>query len=450
MAHRETSYFIGDKMAVDKLQELQEQRNKLAAEIKTLGDSQDSWGAEERERWDVVNAEYDSIIESQAATQQQLDVSARLDAISEERQKSEWQAKRNDEPQPVNDDTKSKALVAWCRFQSGQDVTDDLYAAAKRCGVDPRKAFFEIDYRQAGKYNANGFGGEFRAQSTTDAAGGYTIPEGFSNELERALLAFGGPRRVSRVLRTASGNDIPWPTVNDTSNKGAILAENTQVSEQDVVYGSVTLNAYKYSSKLIRVSAELMQDSAFNLGAEIGSMIGERLGRITAEHFTTGTGSSQPEGIVTGSTLGVTAASAVAITMDELIDLLASVDPAYQDSSSAGFMMHNSVKSAVRKLKDSNNQYLWQPGLTSDAPDMLLGKPVVVNQEMASSIATGEKTVLFGDFSKFLIRDAGGVKLARMDERYRDYDQTGFVAFSRHDSVLLDAGTNPIKHLIQA
>jgi len=85
-------------MAVDKLQELQEQRNDLAAEIKTLGDSQDSWGAEERERWDVVNAEYDSILESQAATQQQLDVSARLDAISEERQKSEWQAKRNDEP----------------------------------------------------------------------------------------------------------------------------------------------------------------------------------------------------------------------------------------------------------------------------------------------------------------------------------------------------------------
>lgn len=437
-------------MAVDKVQELQEQRNGLAAEIKELGNTQESWTDEQRARWEDVNAEYDSVLERQQAEKEKLDVSARLETISEERERSEWQAKRNNEPTPVNDDTRSKALLAWCQHQSGMQVSNELNEAATRCGVDPRRSFFEINLRSPNTFNNRGFGSEYRAQSTTDAAGGYTIPEGFSNELERALLAFGGPRRVSRILRTASGNDIPFPTVNDTSNKGAILAENTQVSEQDVVYGSVTLNAYKYTSKLIRISAELMQDSAFNLGSEIGSMIGERIGRITAEHFTTGTGSSQPEGIVTGSTLGVTAASATAITMDELIDLLASIDPAYQDSPSCGFMMHNSVKSAVRKLKDSNNQYLWQPGLTSDAPDVLLGKPVVVNQEMASSIAADAKTVLCGDFSKFLIRDCGSIKLARMDERYRDYDQTGFVAFSRHDSVLLDAGTNPIKHLVQA
>jgi HK97 family phage major capsid protein len=437
-------------MAVDKVQELQEQRNGLAAEIKELGNTQESWTDEQRARWEDVNAEYDSVLERQQAEKEKLDVSARLDTISEERERSEWQAKRNNEPTPINDDTRSKALLAWCQHQSGMEVGNELNEAATRCGVDPRRSFFEINLRAAETFNNRGFGSEYRAQSTSSTEGGYTIPEGFSNELERALLAFGGPRRVSRILRTASGNTIPFPTVNDSGNKGAILAENTQVSEQDVVYASINLSAYKYSSRLLRVSAELMQDSAFNLGAELGSMIGERLGRITAEHFTTGTGSSQPEGIVTGSTLGVTAASATAITMDELIDLLASIDPAYQDSPSCGFMMHNSVKSAVRKLKDSNNQYLWQPGLTSDAPDVLLGKPVVVNQEMASSIAASAKTVLCGDFSKFLIRDCGSIRLARMDERYRDYDQTGFVAFSRHDSVLLDAGTNPVKHLVQA
>ena len=438
-------------MALDKTQELQEKRNELHVAINELGDCRDSWDAEQEQRWDSLNADYDSVVAELRDETQKLDVAARLESLKEEREKSDWQARRNNEPAPINDETRSKALRAWCKHQAGQDVGSDLLEAAKRCGVDPTRAFYDFDLRSdVGGFNANGYGKEFRAQSTTNSAGGYTIPEGFSNELEKALLAFGGVRRVARVVRTASGNDIPWPTVNDTSNKGAILAENTQVSEQDVTFGSVTVGAYKYSSKLIRVSAELMQDSAFNLGAELGSMIGERIGRITAEHFTTGTGSSQPQGIVTGAAAGVTAASATAITIDELIDLMNSVDPAYQASASAGFMMHNSVKAALRKLKDSNGQYLWQPGLTASDPDTLLGKPVVINQEMASSIATGEKTVLFGAMDKFLIRDAGGIKLARMDERYRDYDQTGFVAFSRHDSVLLDAGTNPVKYLVQA
>ena len=167
------------------------------------------------------------------------------------------------------------------------------------------------------------------------------------------------------------------------------------------------------------------------------------------DYFVTGTGSSEPQGVVTGSSLGVTAASATAVTFDEIIDLINSVDPAYQASASFGLAMNNSTKAAIRKLKDSNGQYLWQAGLTANDPDTILGKPVVVLQEMAD-IATGEKTIIAGDMSKFVIRDAGPVRLARMDERYRDYDQTGFVAFARVDSIVIDAGTNPIKHLIQA
>ena len=138
-------------------------------------------------------------------------------------------------------------------------------------------------------------------------------------------------------------------------------AENTQDSEQDMTFGVMTLDAYKYTSKIVRVSVELLQDSAFNLGAELGSLLGERLGRIQNTHATTGTGSSQPNGVVTASALGKTAASATAITTDEIIDLFHSVDRAYRGNSS--FMAADSTVAAIRKLKDGDSQYLWQPGL---------------------------------------------------------------------------------------
>ena len=287
-----------------------------------------------------------------------------------------------------------------------------------------------------------------QAQSVgTDSAGGYTVPEGFVNNLEKAMLEFGPMRQVADILRTASGNALPWPTVNDTGNAGALLAENTQDSEQDMTFGVMTLDAYKYTSKIVRVSVELLQDSAFNLGAELGSLLGERLGRIQNTHATTGTGSSQPNGIVTASALGKTAASATAITADEIIDLFHSVGRAYRGNSS--FMAADSTVAAIRKLKDGDSQYLWQPGLQAGQPDRLLGVPLLVNDDM-DAIATGKKTVLFGDMSKYKMREVLGVTLVRMVERYADYHQVGFVAITRFDGDLLNAGTGPVKHLIQA
>ena len=281
---------------------------------------------------------------------------------------------------------------------------------------------------------------------TTTAGGHITFP-GFVSSLEQALLQFGGMRQASSIMRTATGSAIDWPTVNDTSNSGALLAENTQDAEQDITFGNVTLDAYKYTSKIVRVSVELMQDAAFNLGTVLGAALGERLGRIQNTHATTGTGSGQPNGVVTAATLGTTAASATAITIDELLDLEASVDPAYRPN--ATWMFNDATRNHIRKLKDGNSAYHWQPSVQAGTPDMLLNKPFIVNQDIAD-IATTEKTVLFGDFSKYQIREVLGVTLVQLSERYADYHQVAFVALMRFDSDLLDAGTNPIKYLQQA
>ena len=436
----------------DAIKKLQEQRSELSAKIKELADNQQNWSAEDRETWDAVNTSYDETVTEMEAEKERLDVAARLSEVSQARDVASFKAQRAGE-EPVTSETHNLAFQAWARYQNGLDIEERHQSACRQVGIDYKSPSFDVQLQQnPSGFRHNGFGRslEARAQSVgTDSAGGYTSPEGFVNELEKSLLAFGGPRRVARILRTASGNDMPWASVNDTGNTGRLLAENAAITETAVTFGSVTLAAYKYSSDSVLVSAELMADSAFNLASEVGSMLGERLGRITAQHFTTGTGSSQPQGISVGASAGVTAAGAAAITADELIELYHSVDPAYRNDPSFGWMMHDDIILYIRKLKDANDQYLWQPGLQDSEPDRLLGKPVVVNNDMPA-LATGNVTVLVGAMSKYVVRDAGSVRMFRLEERYRDNDQTGFVAFSRHDGRVIDAGTGPIKKLTQA
>lgn len=291
---------------------------------------------------------------------------------------------------------------------------------------------------------------EHRAQTTqTDSSGGYLVPTGFSNALERAIKMFGGVEQAGTAFDTDSGNDLPWPTVNDTGNKGRLLAENTAVTTTDVAFGVVNFAAYKYSSDIVLVPSELLQDSAFDLNVELPMLLGERIGRIKNQYGTTGTGSSQPQGIVTASSLGVTAAAVAAVTYDELVDLQHSVDPGYRQMPKAGWMFNDSTLAKLKKLKDTNGDPLWMPSIRDGEPDRFLGKPYTVNQDMADA-AAGAKTILFGDFGKFRIRNVKGFALRRLTERYADSDQVGFVAFTRSDSRLLDAGTHPVKHLIQA
>ena len=291
---------------------------------------------------------------------------------------------------------------------------------------------------------------EQRAQSAgANTEGGFTIPEGFADEIVQAMRAYGPMLNpgVTREIVTASGNSLPFPTMDDTANKGALLGENTQATEQDVAFGQKQIEAYTYTSRIVRVSLQLLQDSAFEMNGLLRDVFGERVGRIANEHLTVGTGSGQPEGILTGSGAGPTAAAAAAIDLDDVIDLEHSVDPAYRNLPSTAFMFHDDILKALRKLKDGNQNYIWQPAdVRAGAGPTLLGYGYVVNQDMPNTVATGEKTMLFGAMEKYLVRRVRDFQLLRLAERYADYLQAGFIGFARMDGKLLD--TKAIKHLV--
>ncbi len=336
------------------------------------------------------------------------------------------------------------ALQGWLGIRKpGFEIQEEHIQAARFFGFNLEAREIDLPIRK----NYRQFRNEHRNMSLSAAAGGYTVPAGFVNNLEAALLAFGGMRQVADVMRTDSGTDLPWPTMNDTTNKGEIIAEAASFGNSvDPSFGSLVFKAFKYSSKAIIVSSELLQDSAFNLSDMIGTWLGERIGRIQNDHFTTGAGTTLPKGVVVASIEGKEAASQTAITSDEVIDLEHSVDPSYRPG--ARWMMHDNILAAIRKLKESTtNAYIWQPGLQAGVPDRLLGYEYTVNQSMASSQAQSAKILLFGQFMKYKIRDVASVRLVRLDELFAQTDQVGFVAFLRSDGNLLDAGTAPIKHL---
>ena len=293
---------------------------------------------------------------------------------------------------------------------------------------------------------------QHRAQSVgTDAEGGYLAPEGFMNRLERAMLAFGGILSAPvSILRTDNGRKIPMPTVDDTSNTGTLRAEGAETTETDVVFSEKELDAYLYDSDLVFASIELIQDSFFDIGGLLADLLGERVNRKVNAQWTTGSGTAQPEGIVNGSALGKTAASATAITYLEMLDLKFSVDPAYHGRPGTGWMFNSdSFLKAAKKLLDGNSRPLFQPDVQSGAVNRIDGDPYWLNNDMAD-VATGNKVALYGDMSKFWIRMVRNMELVVLRERRAERRQWGWMAFLRTDSVLWDAGTNPIKHYIMA
>lgn len=294
---------------------------------------------------------------------------------------------------------------------------------------------------------------EVRAQGVgTGAGGGYAVPEGFSGEFDRRLKAFGGIRSVARMFPTPSGNDMPWPTVDDTANVGELLGENVAATEQDVSFGQVVLKAFKYSSKIVLVSMELLQDSFFNIDEILNELLAERIGRITNTHFTIGTGSGQPEGVVVASGLGKTGASGqtTSIIQEDIIDLEHSIDPLYRPGAS--YMLADSSLKIIKKLKDSTGRWLFQANneaslAASNQGPTINGYPFTINQDIAA-MAASAKSVLFGNFNKYVVRDVREFALLRLQERFAEKGQVGFIAFTRHDGRAINA--NAIKHYINA
>lgn len=292
---------------------------------------------------------------------------------------------------------------------------------------------------------------EQRAQSTTSSAGGYMIPVEMANVLDKTLAMWGPmyDEAICTVITTPSGNQITIPTVDDTSGAMAKHTEATALTDDggvDVTFGQKTLDAYAYDTEWIRFSYELVQDSMFNVEQTLGELLGERIARRVNTELTTGDGTGDPNGIVTASSLGKTAAATGAITPDELVDLLHSVNPAYRASPKARWMFNDTTLAAIRKLKDGDGTYIWQMGdIRSGEPGTLLGYGYSVNQAMAS-IATGNKVALFGDFSKYWVRKVGGPVLGIRRETY--WPDLGIAGIVRVDGELLQS--TAVKHLIMA
>jgi len=295
---------------------------------------------------------------------------------------------------------------------------------------------------------------EVRAQAAgSDAAGGYTVPEGFSGEIDLSMAAWGPmwDANIVRELNTSTGNRLPWPTVDDTAQEGEQKAENAEATDDgtgDVVFSEKELNAYVYDTKVVRIPLELLTDSAFDMEALLNDLFGERLGRRANKELTVGTGSGAPNGVVTASGLGKTAAAAAAFTSDELIDLFHSVDPAYRASPKCRWQFNDTTLAAVRKLKDGQGNYLWQMGdVRSGEPDSFLAKPYSVNQAMANA-TTGNKPIIFGDHSRYVVRKVNGFSVMTLRERYAERFQVGMIGFKRFDGELLN--TAAVKHLLMA
>lgn len=305
------------------------------------------------------------------------------------------------------------------------------------------------------------------AQSgTVGSQGGFLIPTGFSKDLFEAMKWFGGIDGVVGQFDTATGNPWPWPTINDTSNKGRIIGQNVQTTETDFGFGQVTFNAYIGSSDIVLIPLALIEDSYFDMDGLTARLLGIRLGRLLNLKCTVGTGTAEPTGIVTaaaaaGNVFQLATGHTADITYNNLVDVEHSVDPAYRFEPNTRWMFSDAELKLIKKLVDGQSRPLWQPGLTASfregaAVDITASKPTIldhpyiINQDMATPAASAY-TILFGDMSTFKVRRvAGGVTLLRLVERYADYLQVGFTAFLRFDSNLIDAGTHPVAVMQQS
>lgn len=297
---------------------------------------------------------------------------------------------------------------------------------------------------------------------------GFVVPVGFIAEIEVALKYYGpmldGGPGMPKIIVTDTGGPLPFPTSNDTTQTGELVAEAAGFSIQDVSTGILTFTAYKFSSKIVKVSWEMLQDSAINIPEFLSSTFAVRLGRILNTYFTTGSGagSTQPQGIVVGATAGPTAIGSSSNTggsqggntigSQDLTALEHAVDPWYRYN--ARYMMHDTTVQSLKQTLDKYGRPLWQPGMADRAPDTINGYRYNINNDMAqlqasaSSPTVSNNTVLFGDMTKYIIRRVRDITIMRFDELYAANGQVGFLAFARYDGNLLDAGTHPVKYLV--
>jgi len=378
-------------------------------------------------------AEFDKVDAQLAREQRMAAAQKRIDdAAAEERAKqrpgSGGEGRGQDDGEQV---TYRSAFHRYVQVAGDMSALTAEERAALQAGVAPKEA---------------------RAQTTTGGggtAGGYTVPTELSDQLIRSMKMWGPmyDEDICTVMTTSGGNPIDIPTIDDTSVPVAQHTEAGAVTDDggsDATFGKKTLNAYAYDTEWVKFSWELAQDSIFNFETLLGDLLGQRLGRRANTELTTGDGTGDPNGIVTASTLGKTTASATAVTYDEIIDLVHSVDPAYRQSPKVRFMFNDLTLGALRKLKDGDGRYIWTQGdVQKGVPGSILGYRYSINQAM-DGLTAAKKAMLFGDFGKYFVRKVGGIVMFVARERFAP--DIGLLGLIRLDGELGD--TAAVKHLI--
>lgn len=333
---------------------------------------------------------------------------------------------------------------------------EDVIGAAQRVAKDQKSE----GARLFAEYCRVGFDGmkdedkvkiKATMSTSTGSQGGYTVQTEVVAAVIDALKAFGGMRRVATVITTAKGGEMQYPTSDGTAEEGELVAQNAQAAALDISFGTIALDVYKFSSKSVAVPIELLQDSQVDIEAFIRKRLVTRLGRITNKKFTIGSGSSEPLGLVTAVGTGVTGLTGATgtVTYDSLVDLQHSVDPAYRELGNTGWMMNDDSIRLIRKIKDGQSRPIFVPGyeeslpvagVPGGVPDTLMGRPITTNQSMAT-MAASAKSILFGDFSFYTIRDTMDMQIFRFtDSAFMTKGQIGFLAFLRSGGTFTDVG----------
>lgn len=347
--------------------------------------------------------------------------------IADAQRTNEEQAKA----QGDDKDLRSRVFNAYLRGITSEDQVESEF------GADKVKVVREIqkELRAAANQSVG-----------TAAEGGYLSPKTFDKNLIVEMKYYGGILDIADVITTDRGEDITFYGYDDTAQRSRKVAEKvdtTVASNTGLVFTNpVNMISTKYTSGIVLISNELLNDEIYGVEGELLSAMGERFGRGINEDCTIGSGTAEPEGLATkvltksvsNGNLGLQSSAVAGITGDKLIDIQHSIDIAYR--AKASWMMNDSVLRAIRKLKDGQGNYLWQAAnIRTAEPDTLLGRAITINTSMSNDSTIGNLPIIYGDFKKgFRVRLVAGTVMRRLNERFAESDQVGFVGFRRYDS----------------
>ncbi len=403
-----------------KISELKQKRVALLAEARQILDQADkekrSISGEESQEYERITGDLDS-----------LEATIKVETDLAERQKSLAQA--TEERKEERKETSEYGKVFNKYLRRGMEDLSGEERTVLRVGYQKEE--------RAGNM-----------MESVPADGGYTVPVEFSNQLVNKLEEESGIRQAgATVLNTSSGAPILIPQVTAHSTPQGVVAEGVGPTADKDTFDQVPLGAFKYPA-LVKVSIELLQDSGVNLESYLASELGRKLGRAAGDAYAVGAGVSEPTGLVTAAADGFqTTVSSTAVDTDDFIELIYSVTAPYRRN--AAFVMNDAIVAKLRKIKweisGDSVGYAWQPSVQAGTPDRLFGYPIYIEPGMEDTLASNNYVALFGDISRFYIRQAGGVQFVRLNERFADDMMVGFLAWIRTDSNLTDA--NAVKRL---